>query len=127
MSHDFILTDDDAPAGATHAQDVLELPTLTMKQGGRRPTLHSCAGRPPDQRVSGLKRLPAAMGDSRNDLAIRIAVDCDQERRRDKTTEFISGREQQSGEDVYRVPAHDPKGRQNDNGNYPKPGGVFRP
>ena len=34
MSHDFILTDDDvAPAGATHAQDVLELSTLTLEQG----------------------------------------------------------------------------------------------
>ena len=34
MSHDFILTDDDAaPAGATHAQDVLELSLLTMTQG----------------------------------------------------------------------------------------------
>lgn len=34
MSHDFILTDDDAaPAGATHAQDVLELSMLTMQQG----------------------------------------------------------------------------------------------
>lgn len=35
MSHDFILTDDDAaPAGATHAQDVLELSMLTMAQTG---------------------------------------------------------------------------------------------
>ena len=34
LSHDFILTDDDAaPAGATHAQDVLELSMLTMAQG----------------------------------------------------------------------------------------------
>ncbi|MDQ0819155.1 hypothetical protein QFZ79_001449 [Arthrobacter sp. V4I6] len=34
MSHDFILTDEDAaPAGATHAQDVLELSMLTMQQG----------------------------------------------------------------------------------------------
>lgn len=34
LSHDFILTDDDAaPAGATHAQDVLELSLLTMAQG----------------------------------------------------------------------------------------------
>lgn len=34
MSHDFILTDDDAaPAGATHAQDVLELSMLTLDQG----------------------------------------------------------------------------------------------
>lgn len=34
MSHDFILTDDDAvPAGATRAQDVLELSLLTMAQG----------------------------------------------------------------------------------------------
>ncbi|CAN7572615.1 hypothetical protein LJR078_004318 [Arthrobacter sp. LjRoot78] len=34
MSHDFILTDDDAaPAGATHTQDVLELSMLTMQQG----------------------------------------------------------------------------------------------
>ena len=33
MSHDFILTDEDAaPAGATHAQDVLELSILTMQQ-----------------------------------------------------------------------------------------------
>ncbi|MFW0775832.1 hypothetical protein [Arthrobacter sp. OV608] len=33
MSHDFILTDDDAaPAGATHAQDVLELSMLTIQQ-----------------------------------------------------------------------------------------------
>ena len=35
MSHDFILTDDDAaPAGATQAQDVLELSLLTMQQQG---------------------------------------------------------------------------------------------
>lgn len=34
MSHDFILTDDDAaPAGATHAQDILELSLLTIEQG----------------------------------------------------------------------------------------------
>jgi hypothetical protein len=33
LSHDFIITDDDdAPAGATHAQDVLELSMLTMQQ-----------------------------------------------------------------------------------------------
>lgn len=33
LSHDFILTDDDAaPAGATHAQDVLELSMLTIQQ-----------------------------------------------------------------------------------------------
>lgn len=33
MSHDFLLTDDDtAPAGATHAQDVLELSLLTIQQ-----------------------------------------------------------------------------------------------
>jgi hypothetical protein len=32
LSHDYILTDDDAaPAGATHAQDVLELSMLTMQ------------------------------------------------------------------------------------------------
>jgi hypothetical protein len=35
MSHEYILTDDDrAPAGATHAQDVLELSMLTMPQPG---------------------------------------------------------------------------------------------
>jgi hypothetical protein len=35
MSHDFILTDDDAaPADATHAQDILELSMLTMPQTG---------------------------------------------------------------------------------------------
>jgi hypothetical protein len=34
MSHHFTLTDDDAaPAGATHAQEVLELSLLTMEQG----------------------------------------------------------------------------------------------
>ncbi|MEV8150458.1 hypothetical protein AB0O52_20230 [Arthrobacter sp. NPDC080073] len=34
MSHDFVLTDDDAaPAGATHAQDVLEMSMLTLDQG----------------------------------------------------------------------------------------------
>ncbi|MET3810842.1 hypothetical protein [Arthrobacter sp. UYEF3] len=34
MSQDFILTDDDdAPAGATHTQDVLELSLLTMGRG----------------------------------------------------------------------------------------------
>lgn len=34
MSRDFSLTDDDAaPAGATRAQDVLELSMLTMVQG----------------------------------------------------------------------------------------------
>ncbi|WP_423185089.1 hypothetical protein [Arthrobacter sp. NyZ413] len=34
MGHNFILTDDDAaPAGATHAQDVIELSMLTMDQG----------------------------------------------------------------------------------------------
>lgn len=34
MSHDFVLTDDDAaPAGATQAQDVLELSMLTLDQG----------------------------------------------------------------------------------------------
>jgi hypothetical protein len=33
LSHDFILTDDDAaPAGATHAEDVLELSMLTIQQ-----------------------------------------------------------------------------------------------
>ncbi len=35
MSHDYILTDDDAaPADATHAQDILELSMLTMPQPG---------------------------------------------------------------------------------------------
>ncbi|MCB5291026.1 hypothetical protein [Arthrobacter sp. SO3] len=34
MSHDFILTDEDAaPAGVTHAQDIRELSMLTLKQG----------------------------------------------------------------------------------------------
>ncbi|WP_156945051.1 hypothetical protein [Arthrobacter sp. I3] len=34
MSHDFILTDDDAaPADGTHAQDILELSMLSMQQG----------------------------------------------------------------------------------------------
>ncbi|MBO1269828.1 hypothetical protein [Arthrobacter cavernae] len=34
MGHDFILTDEDAvPAGATHAQDMLELSLLTMQRG----------------------------------------------------------------------------------------------
>jgi hypothetical protein len=33
MSHEYILTDDDAaPAGATHAEDFLELSMLTMPQ-----------------------------------------------------------------------------------------------
>ena len=33
MSHDFILTEDDAaPASATHAQDMLELSMLTIQQ-----------------------------------------------------------------------------------------------
>jgi hypothetical protein len=35
MSHEYILTDDDAaPADATYAQDVLELSMLTMPQPG---------------------------------------------------------------------------------------------
>lgn len=35
MSHEYILTDEDAaPAGATRAQDVLELSMLTMPQPG---------------------------------------------------------------------------------------------
>jgi len=35
MSHDYILTDDDAAAAdATHAQDILELSMLTMPQAG---------------------------------------------------------------------------------------------
>ncbi|MHC6232034.1 hypothetical protein ACX5I6_21100 [Arthrobacter sp. MMS24-T111] len=35
MSHEYILTDDDAaPPDATHAQDVLELSMLTMPQAG---------------------------------------------------------------------------------------------
>ncbi|QQQ64334.1 hypothetical protein [Paenarthrobacter ureafaciens] len=29
MSHDFILTEDDAPIGNTHAEDILELSMLT--------------------------------------------------------------------------------------------------
>ncbi|MEO3939490.1 hypothetical protein V3C41_00210 [Paenarthrobacter nicotinovorans] len=31
MSHDFVLTEDDAPSGNTHAEDVLELSLLTME------------------------------------------------------------------------------------------------
>ncbi|WP_426226263.1 hypothetical protein [Pseudarthrobacter sp. DSP2-3-2b1] len=35
MSHEYILTDDDAaPADATHGQDILELSMLTMPQPG---------------------------------------------------------------------------------------------
>ncbi|WP_157371027.1 hypothetical protein [Arthrobacter sp. Leaf141] len=35
MSHEYILTDDDAAtADATHAQDILELSMLTMPQQG---------------------------------------------------------------------------------------------
>ncbi|MGO4235746.1 hypothetical protein [Pseudarthrobacter sp. YAF2] len=35
MSHEYILTDDDAaPTDATHVQDVLELSMLTMPQQG---------------------------------------------------------------------------------------------
>ena len=35
MSHDFILTDDDAaPADATHAQDMLEVSMLTSPRTG---------------------------------------------------------------------------------------------
>ncbi|MFF2842502.1 hypothetical protein [Paenarthrobacter sp. NPDC057981] len=30
MSHDFILTEDDAPSGNTYAEDILELSMLTM-------------------------------------------------------------------------------------------------
>lgn len=30
MSHDFILTEDDAPTGNTHAEDILELSMLTL-------------------------------------------------------------------------------------------------
>jgi hypothetical protein len=38
MSHEYILTGDDAaPADATHAQDVLELSMLTMPQPGAAP------------------------------------------------------------------------------------------
>ena len=33
MSHDFVLTDDDAPSGNTHAEDILELSMLTMDTG----------------------------------------------------------------------------------------------
>lgn len=29
MSHDFVLTEDDAPSGNTHAEDILELSMLT--------------------------------------------------------------------------------------------------
>jgi hypothetical protein len=76
---------------------------------------------------SELRRLPAAMADSRNDLATRVAVDCCQERRRDKASDLVSGREQQARQDAHRVPAQDPKGPQNNNGNYPKPDGAFRP
>ena len=32
MSHDFVLTEDDAPSGNTHAEDVLELSLLTADQ-----------------------------------------------------------------------------------------------
>lgn len=31
MSHDFILTEDDAPTGNTHAEDILELSMLTAE------------------------------------------------------------------------------------------------
>lgn len=30
MSHDYVLTEDDAPSGNTHAEDFLELSMLTM-------------------------------------------------------------------------------------------------
>lgn len=33
MSHDFILTEDDAPSGNTHTEDILELSMLTMEPG----------------------------------------------------------------------------------------------
>ena len=32
MSHDFLLTEDDAPSGNTHAEDFLELSKLTQDQ-----------------------------------------------------------------------------------------------
>ncbi|WP_166660337.1 hypothetical protein [Paenarthrobacter nitroguajacolicus] len=32
MSHDFVLTEDDAPSGNTHAEDLLELSLLTTDQ-----------------------------------------------------------------------------------------------
>ncbi|WP_217376201.1 hypothetical protein [Paenarthrobacter ureafaciens] len=32
MSHDFVLTEEDAPSGNTHAEDILELSMLTMSQ-----------------------------------------------------------------------------------------------
>ncbi|MFF1831143.1 hypothetical protein [Paenarthrobacter sp. NPDC058040] len=32
MSHDFVLTEEDAPSGNTHAEDILELSMLTMDQ-----------------------------------------------------------------------------------------------
>lgn len=31
MSHDFVLTEDDAPSGNTHAEDILELSMLTAE------------------------------------------------------------------------------------------------
>jgi hypothetical protein len=32
MSHDFVLTEEDAPSGNTHAEDILELSMLTQDQ-----------------------------------------------------------------------------------------------
>ena len=34
MSHDFVLTEEDAPSGNTHAEDLLELSMLTMEPKG---------------------------------------------------------------------------------------------
>lgn len=31
MSHDFVLTEEDAPSGNTHAEDILELSMLTAE------------------------------------------------------------------------------------------------
>ncbi|SKB72355.1 hypothetical protein SAMN05660916_02318 [Arthrobacter sp. 31Cvi3.1E] len=31
MSHDFVLTEEDAPSGNTHAEDILELSLLTAE------------------------------------------------------------------------------------------------
>lgn len=33
MSHDFVLTEEDAPSGNTHAEDILELSMLTIDPG----------------------------------------------------------------------------------------------
>ena len=69
------------------------------------------------------QRHPARSDRTVYSARIPVAV----ERCQNKTTDFVSGREQQAGEDAHRIPAQNAKGPQNDNGNYPNLDGEFRP